>query len=533
MIDWSTITLERARALVQEAQVKDAEEARLFYEGDHWQGSKGWFGPRPEPTARDGAIVWSEIEAGFVSKNTTAEIVDRHVNALLGRDVAWSMSPDRPMAKGEELKADKKKRKLEAEGLLTPWWIRRTVHAMLKDGAARLLWGGRSLGRLRVPRGLLREGRRVQVPAGDFAAALDLLYFDVIEAKAAAVVTDEDTMQEAGIFVYDEETTEGQKLERVSICYLDENGGTVIRTMGTGVAPEDAIAGPYPLGGRLTLFELERRPLVTPQVKQLQKLENLGLSMLPRNVVLGGFLERVILNAQLPGKYVADADYPGGRRFVPDPINVGAGTTNSWSGIAIKDAEGKTTGVATPSVIYRDPVPVDTFRDTKGIAYEAMLEEAHQRHVLMVGDGAASGESRKQARADFEQSLKDTKTEVEGEVVWLLETALALAASFAGRPGYFDGLRAVAECRIDVGPRIAEDDRMTIELHDSGIISRETAQVRVGVEDVGDENRRIEQERAADLERGRQAARTSTAGEDEPGADGENADSTDQRDEAA
>jgi hypothetical protein len=180
-------------------------------------------------------------------------------------------------------------------------------------------------------------------------------------------------------------------------------------------------------------------------------LLNLAKTMLARNVVLGGFLERIILNAQLPGEYVEDATTKK-KTFVPSPLKTGAGTTNVLAGLPVSDATGRVTGYATPTIIYRDPVPVTTFNDTALAAYRGMLEEVHQLHAAIAGDATASGESRRQARADFEASLGATIAEVEAAGRWLLETALALAAAFSNQAGRFDALRATFTCRVDSGP---------------------------------------------------------------------------------
>jgi hypothetical protein len=98
---------------------------------------------------------------------------------------------------------------------------------------------------------------------------------------------------------------------------------------------------------------------------------------------------------------------------------------------------------------------------------------------------------------DFKESLGDTKTEVESAIRWLLESVLALAAVFSGKPGRYDALRAVAECRLDLGPISADDQRIAAELVEKEIISRETGRSRVGVDDVDAEAAKIEAEQEA------------------------------------
>jgi len=243
---------------------------------------------------------------------------------------------------------------------------------------------------------------------------------------------------------------------------------------------------------------------ITPQVRQQQMLLNLALTMLGRNVVLGGFLERILLNAQLPGTMQQQGD--GSTRFIPDPLQVGAGTTNVLTGLPITDANGEVTSYATPSVVYRDPVKIETFVETKADAYRGILEEVQQLHALISGDATASGESRKQARSDFVSSLADTTTQVERGGRWLLETLLAMAAAFSGQSGRYQELRAVFSCHIDTGPISGDDMDATRANVQAGLLSEESGMAQIGVEDVDVEQARIASERDARAARAPQIA---------------------------
>jgi hypothetical protein len=242
---------------------------------------------------------------------------------------------------------------------------------------------------------------------------------------------------------------------------------------------------------------MTRDPLITEPVRQHQALLNMAKTMLGRNVVLGGFLERILLNAQLPGAWDGDT-------FVPDPLRVGAGTTNVLAGLPIYNERGEVSGYTSPSVVYRDPVPVTTFEATAMAAYRGILEETFQTHVLETVSSAASGESRKQARADFAASLGPTVAEAERAGRWLIETALAMAAAFSGQPGRYDGLRGVFACRVDTGPVSSDEQAQARENVKAGIMSEETAMARVGIDDVDAEKARIAAERAARQERARE-----------------------------
>jgi hypothetical protein len=116
-------------------------------------------------------------------------------------------------------------------------------------------------------------------------------------------------------------------------------------------------------------------------------------------------------------------------------------------------------------------------------------------HSLISGDAGASGVSRQQATGDFLASMGDTASEVERVVRWLLETALHLAAHFAGQPGRYLDLRATAVCTLSAGPLTSEDVTQVVTLVEADLLSRETGMGRVGVDDTDAEAGRIQAER--------------------------------------
>jgi hypothetical protein len=501
---------------------------KRLYDGDHWMDSGGWIGPRPG-VGEDQSVLL-EIRRAFISKNVIREVVDRHVAGVIGQEPSWRFALRRPLGKieveeevpaGDKSEIDEETGRIrttiggrpsrkvkttvdeqpteqeqalldEAEAVLTEFWDERGMHGILQDLAKTLLLAGRAIPRLFVPSGLLVNGR---VPRADLAQSLGRIYLHAPDPTQATVITDSATQQQAGVYVYSDD----DKADRAELVALDDNGRTVIRILGTDA---EAAAEPLDLGGRLTMYEMKRAALITPQVRQQQYLLNMACTMMGRNVVLAGFLERILLNVQLPGVYEGEGT---ARRFVPDTFRVGAGTTNALMGATYTDEQG-ITRMATPSVVYRDPVPVVTFKDTKLDAYMSILEETDQLHALISGDATASGESRKQARADFEMSLLDTQAQINRAGRWLLETLLAMAAAFAGQPGRFNELRAVFECRIDAGPMSSDDQTQVRENVMAGLLSEETGMARIGVDDVDSEKERIASEREARMSRAPQIA---------------------------
>jgi hypothetical protein len=440
-----------------------------FFAGDHWQCGAGWSGPTP-PAGPGYQAVMEEIRRAFVSKNAIREVVGRHVGGVIGREPVWSLTVRRPLADGEEPTAEEQALIKEAEAILTEWWDQRGTHKLLQKATATLLRSDRAPLRLFVPHGLLVDGR---VPPSDLRTALFRIYADHLAPEQATVLTDRSTMQDGSVYVYEEDR---QTYAELSFLEGDQ---TVLRTLLGDMAQETRLD----LGGQLLVHELQRDALITEQVRQHQMLLNLALTMLSRNVVQGGFLERIITNGMPPGQWTKDAT-TGKDVFQPAPMKVGAGTTNFINGLPIKDEKGNVTDYTDAGVVYRDPVSIETFRGTREVAYLGILEEAHQLHAAIAGDATASGESRRQAMADFIVDLLLTLPELNKAGRWLLETGLGLAAIFSGQAGRFASLRATFSCRIDPGPLSADELRLIIELVNAKLMSRETGMSRVGIEDV-------------------------------------------------
>lgn len=515
------LTLPDLRALIERPSWLDTN--RLFVQGNHWQDGAGWIGPRPMGGEEGAQEVLAEIARGFTSRNVVAEIIERHVSAVLGREPAWTFTPRRALKEDEEPNEQEARSIDEAEVFLTTWWDERDLNGWLQRAITTLLWASRAPFRLYVPTGLLAEERRrngdgaedVQrvVRASSIDQALGVIFPDHPDVESATVATNDDTKRPVGIFLYERQGREHAELTFLDESTVDTNG--VRRTVIRSLAGDGSSEVVHDLGGRITMMELRRPLFITTQIQQGQRALNLALSMIPRNVVTGGFLERVIMNAQMPGEWEDVTDEngqpTGEKRFKPDPYHTGAGTTNFLSGIEYTDAEGKT-HLASPSVAWREPVDVSSSEKAKRAHYQDILEEADQAHVLIAGDATASGVSREQARMDFLWSLMLTVPRVNALGRWLLETALAMAETFIGKPGqYTKPLRATFVCRVDAGPLSADERRMIVESADKGYIARETAMSMLGVEDVDAELAKIAEQTGSMLDLSKKQAEALSA----------------------
>lgn len=481
---------------------EDVEANRSFYAGDHWQDGGGYVGPRPAAGEAGYGTVMDEIARAFVARNAVAEVVDRHVNGVLAHAVRWTLTPRRAMKAGEQPTADEAALADEAAAALAAWLEEAEVQQRMRQAAATAMLHGRGALRLFVPPGERNEAGMIE--RADLAASLGRIHVDQPWPEQATVVRERRSQQPLSIYLWREpaddwgaETASGER--NAELSFVAEDGATVITVLHAGApasgrrsetAPEEYR---LPLGGRLIVHEMRRPALITAPVRSQQRLLNLAWTMMQRNVVLGGFLERTLLNAQLPGRFEMEN---GVQRFVPEEIRVGAGAINSIVGVESHDRDGNTMR-ATPGIVYRDPVPVTTFTETAQEAYTAILQETHQLHYAIAGDATSSGEARRQAMADFILDLATTADQVESMWRWLLETALAMACAFAGVGGRYDGLRVTAAARVDAGPMATEDRRVILDLMSEGRLSWRTGLLALGYEDAEAEIAQVEEEQRA------------------------------------
>lgn len=515
-----TLDLDGAEDLIEKRRPEALETNRAFFEGDHWQDGDGWIGPMPSQNEEGYQEAHGQIKAAFTSRNVIREVIERHETGVVGRSPSWNIVPkegDTKEAGEEEGPSDEMEDKIqEATDLLRAWWDDKEVHEVIQKAVDTALYAERAPLRVFVPRGLLENG---QVPSGDVAEQLDRIYVDHVDPEVATVYEDPDSRAEISLVVYEVEegdptSAASETVERAEVSFVrDGDGRTVIRAFGrrvrgTSEGPAEGEPQEFEaaMGGRLPVFEIERSALINEQVRQAQKALNLANSMIPRNVVTGGFLERVLLNAQMPGEWEVVNEETGEKRWKPDPVEFGAGRVQWLQGIETETQEGDER-ITTPQIEYRDPVPIDASEDAKRSHYQDILEETDQAHILMSGEATPSGRSRREARADFARSLRRTQSPVESAVSWVLETVLAMAEHFAGTAGRFtEELRVSAEAQIDLGETPPDEQQVVAGHADRGLLSRQTAMARIGVDDPEAELRRLESQDDSQLDlRERQA----------------------------
>lgn len=503
--DFASWTLDDARQSVDVLVTELEEVNEAFVEGDHWQDGNGWVGPRPRVTDTGADITMSEIEKAFVSRNVIGEVVERHTAFLVGAPPRWQLVPRRKIEEGKKPTDGEQRLIDEASDALTVWWDTRGVHQMLQDLVRMVLWAERSAFRLYVPSGMLtrrekKKGGETQVvtsiQAADITEALSKIWPDHPSFRQASVIENPDTKQQCGVFLFANDLSTAS-LDRAELSFLD-GLNTVIKIIGD--TDEAAREVRLSLGKRLPMFEITRPLLITEQIQESQRALNLAASMLPRNVVTGGFLERVLLNAQMPGHWEMN-EKGDPTKFIPGEFETGAGTTNFVAGIQYKDPESGKQMLMTPDVKWREPVSVDPAIAAKEQHYKDILEEAKQGHIIAGTDSKLGWKSREQLRADSDKALDLTRAPTEACGRWLIETVLAMAEAFTGKPGlYTNQLRAEFSCISSSGPLASDDRKDNREAAKDGFLSRSTAMERNGVDDVDAELARIGAEETARID---------------------------------
>lgn len=487
----------------QTRRTETALRATLYFNGNHWQGGDGFIGQLP-PTALPGSAQMKEaIRKAFVAENVIKEVTETHTDGILGREPSWSFM----LTQGEPRNDFSK----EAGETLTRWWNDRKALKDLQKAMTILACEGVVVRRLVFPRGRLANGTTPR--ASTLLDALDFIFFETVYADQGMVYTDPETMQDIGIFIFEEFDANGDVANQAAeLSFLNERGDTVckvVRDKGGKVSE----FGPYPLGGRLLVYEMTRDALITEQIQSNQKAVNLAHTQMIRNVNLAGNRQQTVTNAQPPGpsnekptitdsttkKDVTPSTTPASKVF-PGTFKTGPGAVNFLMGVPIYNEDGVIVGYTDPGINIADPVSVETFERTIEREKAAIYAQAKQRHVLIVDKADTSGRAREVARREYERSLKKSKTELDAGGRWQLETTLRLAAFIIGESSRYLPLRADFNTLIDAGAPDPEMQLSAMQMRQPGgmknrpLISDETARGLAGVEDNAAEVARIDSE---------------------------------------
>jgi hypothetical protein len=462
--------------------------------------------PDDDAPERERLEVLRTIERNFVSQNVIAEITDRHIAALLGRDPSWTVTHGKIAmpTEGENLNAEQRAAAeliAEADAVLTAWWNYHNATELMSEAAVTGLLERVAVLRALIPNAVLEDNGTLDAETPQ--DAVRFIYIEEVDANAGGIYRHPETFQRCAVLGLGKATLTGY--EEAEVVFFDEDDTILMHTDKFDATLEQLMTPDADdvdlvylnLGHVLTMYELRINPLISPQIRQCQMQLNKTLSMMAHNTDVAGFMQQIMLNAQMPGHYEKDP-VTGKDKFVVDRVRAGAGVVQFFVGVESDDAAGNTS-YASPQAIFRQPVPVGTFTETNEAWSRAMLREARQLHALTTGDAPMSAASRIQALADFLVSVLPTKVRLDSLGRWIARTVLGMCAEIAGDPGRYADLDIEFNTIVDLGPLTPEEMQAILALVSADMLSREEGMTRLRVADPAGQWKKIlaeKQERA-------------------------------------
>lgn len=442
-------------------------ESELYYRGDTW---RFWIGPLPSIKESSCTTVVTELRKVFQRSNKIRECIERHVSSLVGDPFHWYLLD----AQQERAEVPDTEKQLQAwlewvaesaiasKDSTDPWW------KCVRD----MCVGGRGYLRLWMPKKFASNPnpiRRVHLHSPD--------------PKSVEVDRDEEGFVKSISYRYGENCKEVQT--------MDDRGILTIATFKNEIEIESYTLD---LGGRWTIYELTAESMISGDVKDAQNNINLAKTMQSRTLIQNGFVERVLMNAQLPGQWVDDDAEPTGQRFVPaaEVLEVGPGRTAFIQGAPVYDELGRVSGYANPSINYKDPAPVESFQTSIAGDIEQIYHSMGQGHLLQ-GDAQLSGVSRVQMRQDAEVKSQRHEKTIKAAFSGIISAFLATinARNFT----------AIVELRKSTHWLAPEEQAQIVAAYNNGLLSKATAIARLGmVDDPDAEIALIEDETKAAME---------------------------------
>jgi hypothetical protein len=441
-------------------------EALGYYTGEaFWSES---ILPRLEEKTESETRIMERVKRLFMVSNKCKEVVKRHRSALYGNAPSWSILD----SNGDRVAEDIKTRLSRAIAQMQAQWIRMSIgrYPHHTDSVSKaiddLLTTGYGYLRLWSPAKFANNPdsvRRVGLHSP--------------EVESVEIINDNDGLPEKCFYFFEKE---GKTFAEVQ--EINERGLTIFHwedEKGNRIPMDDSGTEEFSidLGGRFTIFEMRRSPLIDDTVMRAQNAINHALTMVPTNVEYSGFLLQVVSNGLPPGKYEDGED--GSQVFVPSgELLFAPGATNFINGIPQYDQLGNITGYTTPKIDTHDPTSIQPLVDTYKLFCSVIYEHVHQGHMLS-NDLSISGISRQQLKADFKSSLALDKMLVEAILGDLLTTALLMANT--GKT-----YTVAVDLSIDLGAPSTEERKDIRENFASGLLSQETAIALQGYVDSAD-----------------------------------------------
>lgn len=464
-------------------QLTKMQMNREYQRGDHWQSGAGWGGP-PIP----GDMLQADETTSQAAKDLTpipiiSEGVERYVTGLLGDEPAFEVVLARALEEGQEPTPEEAADMADFNDALTKFWDGRGALEKTQDMVDNLCSG----------RGTLRPFIPPELPEfkpKDLLQAMDALYIEAPEWEYCGVYTDPRSMREYGIYLYENQyvNEKGETVykPRCEVTTVLDNGKTQFSVIEDGKV---IVTQEYDCGGNIWVFQaVDKKPLIKEPQRKIQKTIDFLNTILPKNAQYAGYRERHFLNVK---RNVDDAGAP------IDP-QLGPTTVNFWQATEYDAGDGVMKPGAA-SLVLGEPVNSQPIRDDIMHMNHMFLQSVYQEHVMISGDSTASAVSRVQARAGFANSLLRNKPKVEKMLRDMFMMVLCLGCELSNQKDKLQRLKTDYRIRVDVkpnsGPLSPEEQLAVVQFAKERVISYETAQTMLGVEDVDAEAQKLLQER--------------------------------------
>ncbi len=484
-----------------ETEIKTAEVLLKAYNNDFWQNGLGSLLPPGNGT--NASAVNNMFAKRYVFRNVIKECTGRVSGAFFGKAPNWKYrAGGKEVARPKEAKGDADASIKEVDDALADLWTRQNLaDEMSKAFEARLAFGRGGL-RVFLPTKFKRANTVTQAQEPDVETsdeAIATVQFPDIPTAIRAMRVEfvpptqgrllDDEGEQFSIVSYSvRENWQTKEHEGViEFSFVDNKKMTFLGTLKErggesslkALAEKGQLSDGMALDECTTYSEFKGEPYISPGLYKNNQLLNLALTCAGFSLVDNGFGEMVLTNVDLETETVTGPD--GEPVKIPKRIKRGGAVINNFVGIETVDETTGATQVATPGVTFRDPTPMNAFKDGSDMAYAACLQEAGQLYALISGDATASGESRIQALADFLLRITKYKSEVDEQGSWLLTLIVLFAAALANKTSPID--RVMFDSRVHVANVSASERDVIMKMRRDGVISRETERVLLGVDD--------------------------------------------------
>lgn len=525
--------LDEARSLSAGALSSDVpaknygtDNSQTMYEDtDHWLDGEGFLAPLPHDSDQAKQDYLDGLEQTFVVEDVTSDVVERRTQGVLGTPPTYSLmrqdaleserSEGNPsgdaLASGSPSEdAEEQVSDAERRAALESWWEDADALDTLRRFATALSVEARSYLRIIIPPGKLdatqgptgaenasgdvqgaeaREAADVAAPVlpdvDSPAEALDMIRVEQVGRDQAVEYEDPNSKDRLGVVAFegqDEEADDDVRFAELT-WVREEDGETVLKTVHEA---KDGIVWRAPLRGNKLVYEGTSRLVVNEGVRKNQKSLNTTRTMIAIVDHEVGFPEVTFIDVEKPedekGNEVQPKRGPGSMGFF---VSVPERAQNESGGVEERDVN--------PTINHRDPASTENLRKDCDVARQAIFRSAKQLHVFLTGDAGASGESRIQARADYQGDLEKLKGTVDEAGRWMLETVWALAEVLSGQEPSQD-LSATFETVVDAGPLSAQERKTILRAVDEQLISKRRARRLWGVQDPEQEAEQIAEE---------------------------------------